>query len=83
MPIKGLWKYKPVLFQADPFLFVNNNELFLFYELQYGFDPAKIVMIKTADLKTWTEPIVVLSEPFHLSFPFLLNTLSQKTHITI
>ena len=73
MPIKGLWKAKPITFQADPFLFVKGNELFLFYELQYGFAPAKIVMIKTNDLIKWTEPIVVLEEPFHLSFPFVFE----------
>lgn len=73
MPIEKLWMPKPKLFQADPFLFVKDEELYLFYELQYGFDPAKIVMIKTADLKTWTKPIVVLSEPFHLSFPFVFE----------
>lgn len=73
MPISGLWKSKPILFRADPFLFVKDCELFLFYELQYGFDPGQIVMIKTRDLKEWTKPIVVLKEPFHLSFPFVFE----------
>lgn len=73
MPIEGLWKPKPIMFQADPFLFVKDEELYLFYELQYGFDPAKIVMIKTRDLKTWTTPTIVLSESFHLSFPYVFE----------
>ena len=73
MPIKGLWKAKPILFKADPFLFVKDDELYLFYELQYGFDPGQIMMIKTHDLKNWTKPVVVLKEPFHLSFPFILE----------
>ena len=30
-------------------------------------------MIKTSDLKTWSEPKVVLKEPFHLSFPFVFE----------
>lgn len=73
MPIKGLWKPMPILFQADPFLFLRNDELYLFYELQFGLAPAKIVMTKTSDLENWTEPKVVLSEPFHLSFPFVFE----------
>lgn len=73
MPISGLWKPNPILFQADPFLFVKNEELFLFYELQCGFKPGKIVMIKTKDLECWTKPVIVLSEPFHLSFPFVFE----------
>lgn len=73
MPIENLWKPRPVLFQADPFLFVKDGFLFLFYELQYGFEPAKIVMMKTCDLKNWSKPVIVLEEPFHLSFPFVFE----------
>lgn len=73
MQINGLWKPKPVLFRADPFLFVKGKELYLFYELQRGFAPAQLVMIKTQDLKSWTEPVVVLKEPFHLSFPYVFE----------
>ena len=73
MPIKGLWKPKPILFRADPFLFVKGEELYLFYELQHGFEPAQLVMCKTNDLMCWTKPTVVLKEPFHLSFPFVFE----------
>lgn len=73
MPIKGLWKSKPILFQADPFLFVKNGCLYLFYEEQKGFSPGRIMMMKTYDLKSWTVPLVVLQEPFHLSFPFVFE----------
>ena len=73
MKIKGLWKYKPILFRADPFLFVKGEELFLFYELQYGFDCGQIAMIKTRDLIHWSKPIIVLRESFHLSFPFVFE----------
>lgn len=73
LPIKGLWKPKPVLFQADSFLFVKDEELFLFYELQHWDNPGYIVMTKTSDLKTWTMPIIVLQEPFHLSFPYVFE----------
>lgn len=73
LDIKGLWKPKPVLFQADSFLFVKEDELFLFYELQHWDDPGCIVMVKTKDLKTWTKPQIVLRQPFHLSFPYVFE----------
>jgi hypothetical protein len=73
MDISGLWKWKPILFRADPFMFVKNEELFLFYEIQYGFDCGKIAMTKTCDLVNWSEPVVVLQETFHLSFPFVFE----------
>ena len=71
MPIDGIWKPKPVLFQADSFLFVREDELFLFYELQHWDDPGCIAMTKTKDLKSWTKPVIVLKESFHLSFPYV------------
>ncbi len=73
MEINKLWKSKPILFRADPFLLLHNDELYLFYELQRGFDHGEIYMMKTTDLKHWSEPIVVLKEPFHLSFPFVFE----------
>lgn len=73
LDIKGLWKPKPVLYQADSFLFVKGDELFLFYELQHWDDPGVIAMVKTSDLKTWTQPIVVLRQPYHLSFPYVFE----------
>lgn len=73
LPIKGIWKPKPLLYQADSFLFVKGEDLFLFYELQHWDNPGCIAMVKTKDLKTWTEPLIVLKEPFHLSFPFVFE----------
>lgn len=73
LDIKGLWKPKPILYQADSFLFVKGEELFLFYELQHWDDPGCIAIIKTSDLHTWSEPIIVLREPFHLSFPYVFE----------
>jgi len=73
MKICGLWKPEPILFRADPFLFEKDEELYLFYEKQSGFNHGQILMIKTADLVSWTEPVVVLKEPFHLSFPFVFE----------
>ncbi len=73
LDIKGLWKAKPVLFQADSFLFVKDETLYLFYELQHWDDPGVIAMVKTNDLKSWTQPIVVLKQPYHLSFPYVFE----------
>ena len=71
--LKGLWKPKPRRFQADPFLFVKGNELYLFYELQHWDNPGCIAMSKTSDLKHWTTPQIVLQESYHLSFPFIFE----------
>lgn len=73
LSIKGLWRPKPVLYQADPFLFVKDDTLYLFYELQHWDDPGVIAMVKTRDLTTWTEPVVVLRQPFHMSFPYVFE----------
>lgn len=72
-PLKGLWKPKPLRFQADSFLYVKDEELYLFYEQQHWDDPGCIAMIRTKGLKTWTEPQIVLREPFHLSFPYVFE----------
>ena len=69
--IKDLWRPKPLLYQADSFLYVKGEELFLFYEMQHWDDPGVIAMRRTRDLKTWTDPVVVLQQPFHLSFPYV------------
>ena len=65
---------------ADPFLFVYNDELFLFYEHQDKWIGGKgrICMRKTKDLKTWDEEVTVLEEPFHLSFP---NVFEENGHV--
>ena len=75
----NLFKVNPSVIIADPFLFVNNGELFLFYEKQvrwYG--RGYICMRKTSDLNTWTDEAIVLVEPFHLSFPYVFE---DKGHI--
>ena len=75
--INGLWKPKPILYQADSFLFVKDDTLYLFYELQHWDDPGVIAMVKTCDLNIWTEPVVVLRQPFHLSFPYVFEDNGQ------
>lgn len=63
----------PIIIVADPFLFVHNEELYLFYEEKRLLSPGILKMIKTNDLESWTEPVTVLQEPFHLSYPFVFE----------
>jgi len=71
---RGLFAANPVTINADPFLFARNGRLYLFYE-EMGkiYTRGKIKMISTSDLKDWTEPQIVLDEPFHLSYPFVFE----------
>lgn len=69
------WKWKPLLTQADPFLFVKDDTLYLFFEKVYAGirEWGRISMTKTTDLVHWTEPVDVLSLSYHLSFPFVFE----------
>ena len=74
----GLLKREPVSVLADPFLFAHKGLLHLFYERQvrhYG--KGSIYMRKTADLAHWSEEQEVLSEAWHLSFPFVFEAEGQ------
>lgn len=73
LDIDNLLKPKPLLTQADPFLFVKGDTLFLFYESQRSGDKGILRMIKTHDLNNWSNPITILSEPYHLSFPYVFE----------
>lgn len=69
------WKWKPMLTQADPFLFVKDDTLYLFFEKVYAgiSEWGRIAMMKTTDLINWIEPVDVLSLSYHLSFPFVFE----------
>lgn len=73
LKIDNLLKPKPLLTQADPFLFVYEDKLYLFYESDRSGEKGIIRMIKTDNLRDWTEPITVLSLSCHLSFPFVFE----------
>ena len=73
LDIDSLLKPKPLLTQADPFLFVKGNTLFLFFESERSGDRGEIRMMKTSDLQNWSSPVTVLRETFHLSFPFVFE----------
>lgn len=71
---KSLFNPNATVIQADPFLFVRNGTLYLFYEkLTHWFGTGRICMRSTRDLKTWTDEVDVLVEPFHLSFPYVFE----------
>ena len=71
--IGSVFMPKGLIIQADPFLFIRNNTLYLFYEVLRCGDKGCIMMVQTNDLKSWSEPVLVLKEPWHLSFPFVFE----------
>lgn len=64
---------EPKTILADPFLFVKDAILFLFYEDKKMYKPGVISMVSTKDLIKWTDPIVVLEESCHLSYPWVFQ----------
>lgn len=75
---KNFFSRHPIVIVADPFLFVQNEDLFLFYEEQVDlFGKGLIKMTKTSDFKNWSKPVVVLEEEFHLSYPNVFKIEEQ------
>lgn len=70
---RNIFKYNQIEIKADPFLFVHNDTLFLFYEEKRRLSKGYLMMTCTKDLKSFTVPRVILKEPFHLSFPFVFE----------
>ncbi|MCM1139380.1 MAG: hypothetical protein NC453_12490 [Muribaculum sp.] len=64
---------KSITIEADPFLFVNNDRLFLFYESKLLGQNGVIKQTSTSDLQSWTPPETVLVETCHLSYPFVFE----------
>lgn len=70
----SLLKTNATINLADPYLFVSNSRLYLFYErLDTVYGKGRICMRSTDDLINWTEEVDVLVEPFHLSFPYVFE----------
>lgn len=65
------------IIEADPFLFVYNNRLYLFYESLAWGEKGIIKMVYTDDLINWSSPKTVLKEICHLSYPFVF--LDEKS----
>lgn len=64
---------EPTIILADPFLFVCDDTLYLFYEHKKLFHNGTIMMTCTKNLRDWFDPVEVLSEPFHLSYPWVFE----------
>lgn len=62
---------------ADPFLFVENDSLYMFYESQIVGEVGEISVIITRDLKDFKEVRGLLKEDFHLSYPFVFRQTSS------
>ncbi len=73
LDIDNLWKVNPLTTQADPFLFVKDQYLYLFYEKMRAAERGEICMRKMNLNQEWSEPVEVLKEPFHLSFPYVFE----------
>lgn len=69
--LTSYFSLNPTIIVADPFLYVQNDELFLFYENKKLYTPGVIKMTCTKDLNKWNTPVTVLKEDFHLSYPFV------------
>lgn len=67
--------FYPPIMQADPFLFVHKDRLFLFYEeMPIGKGLGVIKMMLTKDFKNWSKPVQITHEPdCHFSFPFVFE----------
>lgn len=67
--------FYPAIMQADPFLFVHNRRLHLFYEeMLLGKGLGYIKMMSTTDLKEWTTPVLITHESVcHFSYPFVFK----------
>ena len=74
---RSLFCVQPTVINADPFLYVHNDKLYLFYESKILSEPGVIKMTWTSDLKHWSKPVIVLNEPFHLSFPYVFSEGGQ------
>lgn len=67
--------FYPPMMQADPFLFVKGDTLYLFYEyMPIGKGLGVIKMTCTKDLKHWTKPFQITHEPeCHFSYPWVFE----------
>ena len=59
--------------RVDPFLFVQGDKFYIFYEIVNRGGHGEIAALRTSDLKQFEDLGVVLRAPFHLSFPFVFQ----------
>ena len=63
--------------QADPFLWANDHNLYIFYEVCVPRGKGEIACLRTSDLETFHDVGVVLAEPFHLSYPSVFSDAGE------
>ena len=70
---KPRFRKKHIYTIADPFLFANQESLFLFAEINRFFDKGYIVCWETIDLNKWHFHGIILKQPYHISYPFIFR----------
>lgn len=58
---------------ADPFVFINDESLYCFFEEKKNSLPGQIKVVSSSDFNTWTETACDLGVSCHLSFPFIIR----------
>jgi hypothetical protein len=68
----------PAVFVADPFMLQANGLWHMFFEvLNWRTDKGEIALAISEDGLAWTYQKVVLSEPFHLSYPYVFSWMNE------
>lgn len=67
--------FSPSIMKADPFLFVHNDTLHLFYEeMPIGNGLGVLKKVSTKDLTHWSTPVQITHEPkTHFSYPWVFE----------
>jgi hypothetical protein len=65
-------KDKKVRYVADPFIVSKNGTYYIFFEVLRN-EKGIIGLAVSKDCRKWEYKMTVLEEPFHLSYPFIVN----------
>jgi len=64
----------PAAFVADPFILRHNNAYYMFMEvMNEALQRGEIGLATSHDALTWIYKQIVISEPFHLSYPYVFE----------
>lgn len=74
-------KYRHNAVYADPFLFVHNNRLFLFTEIQPIGEKGFINGWEYKQDNDWTDMGPLIKESTHFSYPFIFRDKDQKVYM--
>ena len=68
----------PAVFVADPFMLKANDSWWMFFEvLNWRQDKGEIGLAVSENGSNWTYRQIVLSEPFHLSYPYVFQWMDD------